>query len=159
MPCHAMNSDREREREREEAHRALPVECVEWMICEMIIMRFYAPVFIFENMLVARRRRRFSFYLSRYIFSFAFLGSSGELVLIYLFLTFAIYIKQTTAHSMHKRRPFPVELDRRTLAQSVNLIFDRNDEYCKCIKRKRTQALRVVSSSSVNSFLRNKKCI
>lgn len=39
--------------ERREAHRALAVECVEWVICEMIIMRFYAPVFIFE-MLVAR---------------------------------------------------------------------------------------------------------
>lgn len=70
-------------------------------------MRFYAPVFIFE-MLVARLfvadvvSYFFSLSLAHFpiCFRLLFLGSSGELVLIYLFLTFAIYIKQTTAHSM-----------------------------------------------------------
>lgn len=112
------SDDDEEEEEETHSHRALPrfvidihIFRVEWVICEMIIMRIYAPVFIFSSCFVAiilfgicaiLYWCLLSFHLRSYIIFFSLsVGSLGELVLIYLFLTLAIYIKQTTvvAHS------------------------------------------------------------
>lgn len=88
-------------------------------ICEMIIMRFYAPVFILRMLAVSFLVWCFivaaatAVCISFFIFFFRFifvLGSSGELVLIYLFLTFAIYIEQTTAHSKKTAVSCSIEL-------------------------------------------------